>query len=132
MKATIALLVLFALVLAGGYWWSQRPAGTPPMAVQTATTTPPAATTTPAAADQEAASYTLAQVQTHTTSKSCWAAINGNVYDLTTWISRHPGGAARILSICGKDGTPYFMGQHGSDPTAQAQLATFKIGTLAQ
>jgi cytochrome b involved in lipid metabolism len=103
------------------------------MVVQTATTTPVAATSTPAAADTQApASYTLAQVETHNTSKSCWATINGNVYDLTTWISRHPGGAARILSICGKDGTPYFMGQHGSDPTAQAQLATFKIGTLAQ
>ena len=74
--------------------------------------------------------YTLADVAAHNGAASCWTAINENVYDLTNWISRHPGGEGAILSICGKDGTNAFEGQHGENQKPQQILATFKIGTL--
>jgi cytochrome b involved in lipid metabolism len=74
----------------------------------------------------------MVQVATHKDAASCWTAIDGNVYDLTTWIPQHPGGEAAIESICGIDGTSAFHGQH-DDAKRQADiLATFKIGTLAQ
>ncbi len=74
--------------------------------------------------------YTLAQVATHNDSSSCWSAINGFVYDLTSWISNHPGGEGAILSICGKDGSNAFNNQHGGQGRPENILETFKIGTL--
>lgn len=132
MKTTIALLVLFALVLGGGYWWSVEQNKVPAETVPVATTTDsmPSVSETPAPA--AASSYTLAQVATHNNATSCWTAIAGNVYDLTSWIPNHPGGEARILAICGKDGTSAYMGQHGKGGEPRDGLASYKIGALAQ
>jgi cytochrome b involved in lipid metabolism len=77
-------------------------------------------------------SYTLAEVSKHNGQTSCWTAINGNVYDVTSWISRHPGGSDAILSLCGTDGSAAFTGQHGGQARPASELATFKIGTLKQ
>lgn len=76
--------------------------------------------------------YTLTQVAEHLNATSCWTAINGDVYDLTSWIMEHPGGEGAILSICGKDGSAAFNGQHGDQGQPEQILATFKIGTLVQ
>lgn len=140
MKTTIALLVLFFFILGGGYLLSNRgqvaatPTYTAP--IQTSTTTiqntvstptPPLSPTPPKD------SYTSAQVASHNTSINCWTSISGSVYDLTAWISQHPGGEAVILSICGRDGTQAFLSQHGNprDTRPEAILATFRIGVLA-
>ena len=80
--------------------------------------------------EKDASVYTFAQIAEHKDAKSCWTAINGNVYELTAWIKQHPGGSQAILSICGKDGTAAFEGQHGGDKKPEAMLATFKIGTV--
>lgn len=77
-----------------------------------------------------ATDFTLAQVATHRDATSCWSAVNGGVYDLTSWISGHPGGADEILGICGKDGSADFNDQHGDKAKIEKLLATFKIGTL--
>lgn len=82
--------------------------------------------------EEPPASYTLAQVATHADSKSCWSAINGGVYDLTSWINNHPGGKFAILSICGKDGSDSFNGKHGGQARPMSELVNFKIGTLKQ
>jgi cytochrome b involved in lipid metabolism len=74
--------------------------------------------------------YTLAQVSVHNSSTDCWSAINGGVYNLTTWIGGHPGGAQAIQSICGKDGSNAFNGQHGGDGKPENVLTKFKIGDL--
>lgn len=78
------------------------------------------------------ATYTLAEVAEHNSGTSCWTAINGGVYDVTTWINQHPGGPEHILALCGTDGSAAFNGQHGGEARPAAELATFKIGTLAQ
>lgn len=94
------------------------------------TVTPP---TTPAptpAPGTAVKSYTLAEIALHKDSKSCWTAINGSVYDVTGWISQHPGGSGPILSLCGKDGSPAFDNQHGGQARPASELAGFKIGTL--
>ncbi len=76
--------------------------------------------------------YTLAQISTHRDASSCWTTINGGVYDVTTWINQHPGGPEAILSLCGKDGSDAFNGQHGGQARPASELATFKIGILAK
>lgn len=74
--------------------------------------------------------YTLAQVATHKTPSDCWTTINGGVYDVTPWISKHPGGAEAIVSLCGIDGSLGFNGQHGGERRPATELASFKIGNL--
>lgn len=72
----------------------------------------------------------MKKIRKHNSATSCWTAINGNVYDLTRWIAQHPGGQGAILSICGKNGSAAFNGQHGGNSRPQQMLSTFKIGTL--
>lgn len=75
---------------------------------------------------------TMEQVADHTDGTSCWSAINGSVYDLTSWIPQHPGGSQAILQLCGTDGSEKFNGQHGGSPMQERILAGFKIGELSQ
>jgi cytochrome b involved in lipid metabolism len=91
------------------------------------TTTTPVSTANPAAATTF---YTMAQVKTHNSRTSCWTAVYGGVYDVTKWISQHPGGAGAILGMCGVDGTSAFDAQHGGQSRANAELGSFKIGVL--
>jgi cytochrome b involved in lipid metabolism len=125
----IIILVVVAIVL---FAKNNRPAEpidvtvTPPASSSQTTTSD--TTTSPASSGM----FTMAQVATHNTASSCYSAINGIVYDLTTWINRHPGGAARILSICGKDGSSAFSGQHAGEPRPEQILAGFQVGALVQ
>lgn len=83
------------------------------------------------AVDVTASPYTMKAVATHSGAASCWSAVNGKVYDLTSWISQHPGGAERILSICGKDGSAAFNDQHGGQRRPENELAGFLLGDLS-
>ena len=75
-------------------------------------------------------SYTLDQVAQHNTAASCWATINGDVFDLTSWIQSHPGGPNAIRSICGTDASTAFNNRHSTTPEAVEKLPDFQIGTL--
>lgn len=78
------------------------------------------------------ATYTMTEVATHNSRESCYTVISGSVYDVTAWISKHPGGQFAILGLCGKDGTDAFTGKHGGQARPESELASFKIGTLVQ
>ena len=83
----------------------------------------PSASATPAG-------YTMEQVKANNTATKCWSAIDGKVYDLTNWISSHPGGAGAITSLCGTDGTASFKGQHGGSGQPQSRLSGYLLGPL--
>lgn len=91
----------------------------------------PAPTPKPTTTTKAPGTYTLADIAKHATAASCWTAISGNVYDLTPFIPNHPGGD-QILAVCGIDGTQAFLNQHGGQGRPQSELASLKIGTLAQ
>ncbi len=74
---------------------------------------------------------TLTEVAKHNTATDCWSVVNKNVYDLTSYVSSHPGGASVIKAICGKDGSAAFSGQHGGAATPTSVLASFKLGALS-
>jgi len=78
-----------------------------------------------------AKTYTSAQVASHNSGSSCWGVVNKNVYDLTSYVSSHPGGASAIQALCGKDATSAFTGQHGGESSPTNVLASFKLGTLS-
>ncbi len=122
MSKTVTSVVGAALiVVVGGFVY-----------LQTSGTRTSATNTTPTPATNTGKSITLVEIAQHKDKTSCWTTINGGVYDLTSWISRHPGGEQAILSICGIDGSAAFNAQHGGATKQQQILATFKIGTLAQ
>lgn len=75
--------------------------------------------------------FTLEQIAAHNTRESCWSAINGVVYDLTSWIPNHPGGEKRILNLCGIDGTLSFNGKHGGSTKIMKILTGFILGSLS-
>jgi cytochrome b involved in lipid metabolism len=79
-----------------------------------------------------AKTYTLAEIAKHPNASSCYTAVRGTVYDLTNFITEHPGGAANILKICGKDGTSAFTKKHAGRPEPEQELAGHEIGKLAK
>lgn len=74
--------------------------------------------------------YTMSQVALASGESKCWTVVSGKVYDLTAFTNQHPGGKAKILSICGKDGTAAFTAQHGSQRKPAEELAGLEIGVL--
>lgn len=88
----------------------------------------------------EAVLLTRSEVGVHNTADDCWTIIEGNVYDITPYLSRHPGGSV-ISQACGIDGTSLFTqrttgdGQTVGSGTphsngAQNQLGSFLLGQL--
>lgn len=47
--------------------------------------------------------FTLAEVQSHNSKKSCFVTLGENVYDVTDFIDSHPGGGDLVLEYAGKD-----------------------------
>ncbi|MBP7967446.1 cytochrome b5 domain-containing protein [Candidatus Woesebacteria bacterium] len=88
-------------------------------------------TASPTTTNQPVTAYSLAQIAQHADAKSCYTAVRGTVYDLTSFITQHPGGASNILKICGKDGTSAFVNQHAGRPTPEQELAGHEIGVFA-
>ncbi len=125
MKTNISIVIVVVAVIAvvltirGN---SQESADTYSVAGTISTSTLPIVT--------EMKAYSLFDISSHKDEKSCYSAINGSVYDLTQWIEVHPGGAEKILLLCGIDGTKEFNEQHGTNNEALSRLASFKIGIL--
>ena len=104
---------------------------TPSQAPSVSATPSPSKSATPSAsASSGLTKLTLEEVMKHASSTSCWSIVYGNVFDLTKWITKHPGGAEKIRAICGKDGTTSFERQHTGDGSAANQLSSYFIGKL--
>lgn len=83
-------------------------------------------------AEPAATGYTMERVKANGKPSSCWTAISGNVYDLTKWISSHPGGSGSITSLCGTDGTSSFLAMHRNQNKPESRLAIYLLGPLAK
>ena len=70
------------------------------------------------------------EISKHSTAKDCWSIVNGNVYNLTTYVQSHPGGAGVIKNICGRDGSGAFKNQHGSSSKPNNVLSAFLLGSV--
>jgi len=72
--------------------------------------------------------YSRAEVKKHNSADDIWVIISNEVYDLTSWIGRHPGGS-RILEVqAGFDVTTPFLVNHA--PQIRKRANAFKIGVL--
>lgn len=52
--------------------------------------------------------YSIKEVTKHNKESDCWLIINNQVYDVTKFITTHPGGRA-ILEGCGKQATNLYQ-----------------------
>ena len=72
------------------------------------------------------------EVKSHNSKSDCWSIVNGKVYNLTTYVQSHPGGAGVIASICGKDGTNAFTNQHKTQGKPNSVLSGFLLGSVGE
>ena len=59
--------------------------------------------------------YTAEEVKKHNTKDDCWLIIKNIVYNVTEFLSIHPGGSSIMLSVAGQDATEYFEELHRPD-----------------
>ena len=73
--------------------------------------------------------YAKSDVESHSTKQSCWTIVDGKVYDVTEFISKHKGGSSNIIQLCGINGTSLFRGKHGM--SKDMVIDAYYIGDLA-
>lgn len=62
-------------------------------------------------------------------SKPLIFAINGEVYDITRWVSRHPGGKI-VAQYAGEDATDVYTAMHPDKEVSNKYMKTYKIGNV--
>lgn len=140
-----ASLVIFGAVFAVGVALLY-PVNTPTLqdiaASQSVTTTPPAVskivqttvspTSSPTTRGQ---GLSISEVAQHNSPSDCYVAYQNIVYDVTSYLPYHPGGARQAAQMCGQN-IDSFSDQHNggsfSSPQAQAVLKQLEIGKLNQ
>lgn len=76
-------------------------------------------------------SFTLAQVAEHSSQGSAWIVIDDGVYDVTPYVTEHPGGVKAILRNAGGDATKGFKGpQHPA--RVFDMIDDYRIGTVVE
>ena len=133
----VGIVAVVITVLAGhsgaDATWGDRVSGTDTAVVEPADEAMVSeAPTEDAVSTADTTVLSLETVALNDSEDSCWSVISGNVYDLTDWISSHPGGASRILGLCGIDGTSQFEGQHGGSAAAETALAGYLLGPIGE
>lgn len=74
---------------------------------------------------------TVDELAKHNTTASTWIAVDGRVYDVTTFLSLHPGGALSIQRIAGRDATREYAKYH--DFSAEEAIGSTQfVGLLQQ
>ncbi|KAK1749100.1 cytochrome b5 heme-binding domain-containing protein [Skeletonema marinoi] len=79
--------------------------------------------------------FTAADVAKHNTAEDCWLIIGNEntggakVYDVTSYLDDHPGGAEVMLDVGGKDADEFFE-DIGHSNDAREELAKHVVGVL--
>lgn len=75
---------------------------------------------------------TYADLATRNTVDECWIAYDGDVYDVTKWLVKHPGGIRSIMSAAGSDASAVMKSLHTPTTLKKYIRRTRKVGTLVQ
>jgi cytochrome b involved in lipid metabolism len=83
---------------------------------------------TPEAAVSNNPALSLEEVSKHASANDCWMMIDGQFYDLSSYIqsAKHPGGE-KIVNGCGKDASAMFAEIKKHDSRAREELANHLI-----
>ncbi|RNJ52455.1 hypothetical protein D7B24_003664 [Verticillium nonalfalfae] len=69
-------------------------------------------------------------VAKHNTPESCWVVLYGDVYDVTDFLSSHPGGTKIILKLAGKDATEEYDPVHPPGTLEENLKPEAKLGRI--
>ena len=70
-------------------------------------------------------------LNTHNSLNDCWVVFQNNVYDLTSWVVKHPGGSGVYTSLCGTSNfESSFITQHGNSKESRFFQETTLIGNF--
>ncbi|MFH1591482.1 MAG: cytochrome b5-like heme/steroid binding domain-containing protein [archaeon] len=120
-------LILATLVLISACATTEttpRPTTAPTESEQIQIIVPDAAPNEESEPEMQDSTVTMANLSEHDTPEDCWVGFEGNAYDITDYVSRHPGGIGAISEHCGteSDFMQAFFAQHGDS----------KVGKLMQ
>lgn len=73
--------------------------------------------------------YTLSEVAEHDNYNDCWIVLYDRVYNVTEFLTQHPGGVEMILEYAGRDGSIAFRGH---SRLAIDSLKMYEIGELPE
>jgi cytochrome b involved in lipid metabolism len=71
--------------------------------------------------------YSSDQIAEHSTPSDCWIQLRDGVFDVTKYLSAHPGGAEVILDTAGGDASDMFE-DIGHSKYARKLLDVYRIG----
>ncbi|KAL3962086.1 hypothetical protein ACCO45_003609 [Purpureocillium lilacinum] len=74
--------------------------------------------------------FDAAEVAKHNTPDSCWVILYGNVYDVTDFLTSHPGGSKIILKLAGKDATEDYDPVHPPGTLEENLRPEAKLGQV--
>ncbi len=75
----------------------------------------------------------ITDIVVHSTAADCWIIIRAKVYNVTSYLTQHPGGASRITPYCGSDATTAFSTKGGEGThsvIAENDLAKLYVGEV--
>jgi L-lactate dehydrogenase (cytochrome) len=73
---------------------------------------------------------TNSTVAQHNTAESCWVVLYGNVYDVTRFLPKHPGGSKVILQLAGANATEEYDPIHPPGILEENLEASDNLGTI--
>ena len=80
--------------------------------------------------DSPSRAISMDEVRLHNTHKDCWTVVENGVYDVTSFVSRHPAGSPAIKEMCGKNASEDYLGEHSGQQEPEMWLEKLKIGVL--
>jgi cytochrome b involved in lipid metabolism len=78
------------------------------------------------------ATVSASDLSLHSAADDCWVGYKGMVYDVTGYLNQHPGGAEKIISLCGTADMfeQKFEGKHGTSKVSVLEDRSALIGVL--
>ena len=71
----------------------------------------------------------LVEVKKHNKKNDAWTIINNKIYNISSWIPKHPGGDI-IMQAVGKDATQLFLNNNHPSYVEKTILPKYYIGNL--
>ncbi|KAI0479883.1 hypothetical protein F4859DRAFT_477638 [Xylaria cf. heliscus] len=73
--------------------------------------------------------FTVKEVAAHNTPADAWMVIHGEVYNVTSYLQDHPGGAEVLVDVAGRDASEDFDNAGHSEDASEI-MASYRVGKL--
>lgn len=83
-----------------------------------------------ASSEKDMETFTWDEIKRHTTHASRWIVIENEVFDVTTWLKKHPGGQRVLQHYSGQDATEAFKAFHKESAYIDKFKKTVRIGRV--